>query len=71
MKSGIKDIAERICALREIMGFSPEEMAQATKTSVEEYMRMERGESDFSFTILTHVQASAVFAQYWSPRLSA
>lgn len=52
MKSGIKDIAERICALREIMGFSAEEMAQATKTSVEEYMRMERGESDFSFIFL-------------------
>ena len=52
MNSGIKDIAERIAALREIMGFTPEEMAEATKTTVDEYLAAERGESDFSFIFL-------------------
>lgn len=52
MNTGIKDIAERIWALREIMGFTPEEMAEATHTTPEEYLRAERGESDFSFIFL-------------------
>ncbi len=50
--TNIKDIAERIEALREIMGYTPEEMAQATGTSVEDYLKAERGESDFSFIFL-------------------
>lgn len=52
MESGVKDIAGRIAALREIMKFTPEEMAKATNTTVEEYLAAERGESDFSFIFL-------------------
>ena len=52
MEPKLTEIAQRIAALREIFGFSPEEMAEATHTSPAEYNELEKGESDFSFTFL-------------------
>ncbi|HIZ83510.1 MAG TPA: XRE family transcriptional regulator [Firmicutes bacterium] len=52
MQPKIAEIAERIRALREIMEISPEEMARATGVSTEEYLELEKGEQDFSFTFL-------------------
>ena len=52
METQITEIAERIKTLREIMGFTVEEMAKATDSTVEEYEAAERGETDFSFTFI-------------------
>lgn len=52
METRIIEIAERIRALREIMDFTVEEMAQAAGVSVEDYQKAERGEVDFGFTFL-------------------
>lgn len=52
MEPRLIEIAQRIRALREIMEFSPEEMANAAGVSVEEYEILESGEQDFSFTFL-------------------
>lgn len=51
-ESKIKEVAERIKALRESVGFSVEEMAEKTGVSVEEYHSYESGHSDFSFTFV-------------------
>lgn len=48
----IKEIAERIKAVRESLGFSPEETAEKTGVTVEEYLNCESGKSDFSFTFV-------------------
>ncbi len=55
MEYRIKEIAERIHALREILDIPVETMAEATGTTPEEYRQMEAGETDFSFTFLYHV----------------
>ncbi|MDR1630535.1 MAG: XRE family transcriptional regulator [Oscillospiraceae bacterium] len=52
MEPRIIQIAERIHSLRDIMGFSIAEMAEAVGVSVEEYESAERGETDFSFTFI-------------------
>ena len=52
MQPQLTDIAERIRALREICEFTPEEMAQATGVTTEDYLACETGKSDFSFTFL-------------------
>jgi len=52
MEPNIKEVANRIIALREDCGLSVEEMAEATGRSVEEYVRQETGEQDLSFTFL-------------------
>ena len=48
----IKEVAERIKAVRESIGFSVEEMAEKTGVTVEEYLNYESGHSDFSFTFV-------------------
>ena len=48
----IKDIAERIRALRDATGFLPEEMAEAAGVSADEYIAYENGGKDFTFTFL-------------------
>ncbi len=48
----IPEIAERIRALRDMCGFTPEEMAEATGVTVDEYERLESGSEDFGFTFL-------------------
>ncbi len=51
----IKQTAQRIRELREIQGYSIEQMAHNTDVSVEEYKKYEAGESDFSFTFIYKV----------------
>ncbi|MCI8388880.1 MAG: AMP-binding protein [Clostridiales bacterium] len=52
MENKIKEIAERIKALREIDGKSTAEMAALTDVSEEEYIAHESGENDFNFTFI-------------------
>ena len=47
-----KEIAARIRELREISGISPEEMANRTGITVEEYRRCEEGKQDLSIAFL-------------------
>ncbi len=48
----ISEISERIHAMRELCGYTKEEMAEAADVSVEEYEACESGKKDFSFTFL-------------------
>ncbi|MBO4360310.1 MAG: AMP-binding protein [Eubacteriaceae bacterium] len=48
----IQEMAGRIHELREISGFTYEQMAEKTATTVEEYKRCENGESDLNFAFL-------------------
>ncbi|MBR2521694.1 MAG: helix-turn-helix transcriptional regulator [Coriobacteriales bacterium] len=52
MNPNITEVAFRIRSLREDLEFTPEEMAEATNRSVEEYIAQESGEEDLSFTFL-------------------
>lgn len=52
MDSQIEEIAQRITALREILGFSAEEMAEYLKMDVSEYINHESAKEDFSVTFL-------------------
>ena len=55
MDNRIKEVAERIRALREIMELSREEMAACTGTTLEQYSELEEGRADFSFTFIYNV----------------
>lgn len=48
----IREVAERIRAVRESVGLTPEEMAEKTGVSVYEYLAYEGGAKDFSFTFI-------------------
>lgn len=48
----IKEVAERIKTLREIVGLSEEEAAEKTSVSLDKYKQIESGESDFSFSFI-------------------
>ena len=48
----LKEMAGRIHELREIAGFTPEEMAERTGVSVEEYRQCEAGASDLNFAFI-------------------
>ena len=52
MTDMLAEVAARIRVLREITGYTPEEMADLTELPLEEYLRYENGEADlpFSFT---------------------
>lgn len=52
MNYSIKEVAERLKALREIVGISAEEMSRRTDTSQEDYALIEQGEKDFSVTFV-------------------
>ena len=52
MDEKIKLIAQRLQALREIMGISVAQMAQATGLSEAQYLEYEEGKNDFSFSFL-------------------
>lgn len=52
MEYVIEQVAQRIQFMREIMGFSPEEMAASCDVSLEDYLASEAGKYDFSFTFL-------------------
>ncbi len=48
----IREVAQRIRAVRDSMGFTPEEMAAKTDVTPEEYLAYESGTKDFSFTFI-------------------
>ena len=48
----IKEMAKRIRELREIENYTPEQMAQSTGVSVEEYIKCENGEKDLNFAFI-------------------
>lgn len=48
----IKEVAWRIRSVREDLGFTTAQMAEKTGVSVEEYLNLEAGLSDFSFTFI-------------------
>ena len=48
----IQEMAGRIRALREIIGFTPHEMAAKTDVPVEEYLLCEEGKSDLNFAFI-------------------
>jgi mannose-6-phosphate isomerase-like protein (cupin superfamily) len=50
----IKEIAERVKALRTMIGLSVDEMAEATGESAESYIKHENGEVDFPFGFIYH-----------------
>lgn len=52
METQIKEIAERIRGLRQIMDISEEEMAKIVGLNVDEYRTYESGSEDFTFTFL-------------------
>lgn len=52
MEPNYKEVAGRIRALREDMGLTMQEMAEATGRSVAEYQAQESGKEDMSFTFL-------------------
>lgn len=54
MAHSIKQVAERIMGMRQILGISVEEMAKNCNISTEEYMKAERGETEFTFTFLNN-----------------
>ena len=52
MDYSLKEVAGRIKDLREAKGYSPDELAKLTGVSVEDYLLLEQGETDFSFTFI-------------------
>ena len=52
MPSQLQEIALRIREMREIMGFTVEEMAEKTDLDRETYLRYESGEADLPFTFI-------------------
>ncbi len=52
LKLKIKQMSARIKELREIEGLTPEQMAEKTAVSVEEYLSCERGEMDLNFAFI-------------------
>lgn len=48
----VKEVADRIKALREISGLSQEEMANITGISTAEYVKLESGDTDFGFSFI-------------------
>ncbi len=52
METHIKEIAERIKGMREILNISAEEMAKVTETPMDKYQEAESGNSDFTYTFL-------------------
>ena len=48
----IREVAQRIRELREVSGFTPEEMAERTNLSVEEYLQCESGSRNLSIAFL-------------------
>ena len=52
LSSQVKQIAERVKGLRQILDATPEEMAKVCDTTLDDYLAHENGECDFSFTFL-------------------
>jgi len=52
MEPKVTEVAERICSLREIEGFTQEEVAKAMGISLEDYIEIELGRKDLSLSLL-------------------
>ena len=52
MTEQLKEIGQRLMALRDVCELTPEQAAEKLEISVEEYLAYERGELDFSFSFL-------------------
>ena len=52
MNFNIKEVAERLKGMRDILNISKEEMCEKTGVSMEEYDLIENGEKDFSVTFV-------------------
>ena len=52
MDYSLKEVAGRIKALREASGYTQEALAKLTGVSVDEYVALEQGDLDFSFTFI-------------------
>ncbi len=52
MNYSIKEVAERLKGLRDILNVSAEEMCEKTGTSMADYELIEQGEKDFSVTFI-------------------
>ena len=48
----LKEVARRIKAVREDVGFTPAEIAERSEVSLEDYLKIEAGETDFNFTFI-------------------
>ena len=67
MDYSLKEVAGRIKDLREAKGYTPEELAKLTGVSVEDYLVLEEGETDFSFTFIYKcAKACGVEVLSWS-----
>ncbi len=52
MDYNLKEVARRIKDLREAKGYTTEELAKLTGVTPEDYLVLEKGETDFSFTFI-------------------
>ena len=52
VENDLMEVAMRIHELREISGFTPQEMAEKTETSAEQYMAYESGKQDLPFSFI-------------------
>ncbi len=50
--NSLKETAKRIREMREILGFTPEEMAEKTEVTASEYLTYESGDADLPFTFI-------------------
>ena len=55
MSDQIKQIAERLQGLRDVLELTPEEVAESCQLSVEEYLGMESGDKDISVSALQQI----------------
>jgi quercetin dioxygenase-like cupin family protein len=57
MTEQLKEIGMRLSTLREINGLTAERMAEKLDLDVEDYLKFESGEEDFSFSFLSNAAA--------------
>ena len=55
MSDQIKQIAERLQGLRDVLELTPEEVAESCQLTVEDYLGMESGEKDISVSALQQI----------------
>ena len=52
VKEDLKEVAQRVKEMRELSAISIHEMAEATGMSIEDYMALEEGKIDFTFSFI-------------------
>ena len=61
MNEQIKQIAERLRGLRDVLDLTPEEVAENCQLSVEAYLEMESGNKDISVSAFNRLHVSMKF----------